>query len=182
MKIETLCIPEVLLITPKVFYDDRGFFMESWNKNTFTEFGLDIDFVQDNHSKSQQNVLRGLHYQIYKPQGKLIRVVSGKVFDVAVDLRRSSPYFGKWVGAILSADNYQMLYIPPGFAHGFYVLSGYADFLYKTTEFYMPKEERCVIWNDPTIAIKWPLFNNRQPTLTNKDTSGLSLLECETFQ
>ena len=105
MKIETLCIPEVLLITPKVFYDDRGFFMESWNKNTFTEFGLDIDFVQDNHSKSQQNVLRGLHYQIYKPQGKLIRVVSGKVFDVAVDLRRSSPYFGKWVGAILTADN-----------------------------------------------------------------------------
>ncbi|MEB8490723.1 dTDP-4-dehydrorhamnose 3,5-epimerase, partial [Acidithiobacillus ferriphilus] len=135
MNIEALAIPEVFLITPRVFGDARGFFMESWNRRAFADAGLDLDFVQDNHSRSQQGVLRGLHYQIRQPQGKLVRVVSGAVFDVAVDLRRSSPYFGQWVGATLSAENQQMLWVPPGFAHGFYVLSESADFLYKTTEF-----------------------------------------------
>ncbi|MDD5003764.1 MAG: dTDP-4-dehydrorhamnose 3,5-epimerase, partial [Acidithiobacillus sp.] len=161
MKVEALTIPEVLLITPKVFGDVRGFFMESWNRRAFAAAGLDLDFVQDNHSRSQQGVLRGLHYQIHQPQGKLVRVVSGAVFDVAVDLRRSSPHFGRWAGATLSAENQQMLWVPPGFAHGFYVLSESADFLYKTTEFYAPEAERCVIWNDPDIAIDWPLVDGK---------------------
>jgi len=181
MKVEALAIPEVLLITPRVFGDARGFFMESWNRRAFAATGLDIDFVQDNHSRSQQGVLRGLHYQIRQPQGKLVRVVAGAVFDVAVDLRRSSPYFGQWAGATLSAENQQILWVPPGFAHGFYVLSESADFLYKTTEFYAPEAERCVIWNDPDIAIDWPLLDNKPPLLASKDTAGLSLLKSETF-
>ena len=181
MKMEALAIPEVLLITPRVFGDARGFFMESWNRRAFAEAGLDLDFVQDNHSRSQQGVLRGLHYQIRQPQGKLVRVVAGAVFDVAVDLRRSSPYFGQWAGATLSAENQQMLWVPPGFAHGFYVLSESADFLYKTTEFYAPEAERCVIWNDPDIAIDWPLLDNKPPLLASKDAAGFSLLKSEAF-
>ncbi len=181
MKVEALTIPGVLLITPKVFGDVRGFFMESWNRRAFAAAGLDLDFVQDNHSRSQQGVLRGLHYQIHQPQGKLVRVVSGAVFDVAVDLRRSSPHFGRWAGATLSAENQQMLWVPPGFAHGFYVLSESADFLYKTTEFYAPEAERCVIWNDPDIAIDWPLVDGKPPLLATKDAAGLSLSESETF-
>ena len=181
MKIEALRIPEVLLITPKVFGDARGFFMESWNQRLFAEAGLDLHFVQDNHSRSQQGVLRGLHYQIHQPQGKLVRVVAGAVFDVAVDIRRSSPHFGQWVGATLSAENQRMLWVPPGFAHGFYVLSESADFLYKTTEFYAPEAERCVIWNDPDIAIDWPLPRGTTPLLASKDAAGLPLREAETF-
>ncbi|MCK9187998.1 dTDP-4-dehydrorhamnose 3,5-epimerase [Acidithiobacillus sp.] len=181
MKVEALAIPEVLLITPRVFGDARGFFMESWNRRAFAAAGLDLDFVQDNHSRSQQGVLRGLHYQIRQPQGKLVRVVAGAVFDVAVDMRRSSPYFGQWAGATLSAENQQMLWVPPGFAHGFYVLSESADFLYKTTEFYAPEAERCVIWNDPDIAIDWPLLDNKPPLLASKDAAGLSLLKNEAF-
>ena len=181
MKIEALRIPEVLLITPKVFGDARGFFMESWNQRLFAEAGLDLHFVQDNHSRSQQGVLRGLHYQIHQPQGKLVRVVAGAVFDVAVDIRHSSPHFGQWVGATLSAENQQMLWVPPGFAHGFYVLSESADFLYKTTEFYAPEAERCVIWNDPDIAVDWPLPQGTTPLLASKDAAGLPLREAETF-
>ncbi len=181
MNIEILAIPEVLLMTPKVFGDDRGFFMESWNQRQFAEAGLDLAFVQDNHSRSQQGVLRGLHYQIQKPQGKLVRVVSGCVFDVAVDLRQSSPHFGQWVGATLSAENHQMLWVPPGFAHGFYVLSPSADFLYKTTEFYAPEAERCILWNDPDIAINWPIPVGAEPILASKDAAGRHLREAETY-
>jgi len=181
LNIQQLSIPEVLLITPKVFGDARGFFMESWNQRQFAEAGLDLRFVQDNHSRSQQGVLRGLHYQIHQPQGKLVRVVAGAVFDVAVDLRRSSPSFGQWAGATLSAENQQMLWVPPGFAHGFYVLSEAADFLYKTTEFYAPEAERCILWNDPDIAIHWPLAERGAPLLAPKDAAGLHLWEAETF-
>ncbi|PKY12139.1 dTDP-4-dehydrorhamnose 3,5-epimerase [Acidithiobacillus marinus] len=181
MKIEKLRIPEVLLITPKVFGDSRGFFMESWNQRQFAEAGLQLDFVQDNHSRSQQGVLRGLHYQIHQPQGKLVRVVSGAVFDVAVDLRRSSPTFGQWVGATLSAENHQMLWVPPGFAHGFYVQSDMADFLYKTTEFYAPEAERCIIWNDPDIAVAWPMAAGSMPQLAAKDAAGCAFNKADTY-
>ncbi|OFC40539.1 dTDP-4-dehydrorhamnose 3,5-epimerase, partial [Acidithiobacillus caldus] len=169
MNIEALAIPEVLLITPRVFGDARGFFLESWNRRSFAAAGLDLDFVQDNHSRSQRGVLRGLHYQIRQPQGKLVRVVAGEVFDVAVDLRRSSPHFGRWVGARLSADNAQMLWVPPGFAHGFLVLSEQADFLYKTTDYYLPEAERCLRWDDPSVGVQWPLAPGSQPTLAAKD-------------
>jgi dTDP-4-dehydrorhamnose 3,5-epimerase len=162
MNIEALAIPEVLLITPRVFGDARGFFLESWNRRSFAAAGLDLDFVQDNHSRSQRGVLRGLHYQIRQPQGKLVRVVAGEVFDVAVDLRRSSPHFGRWVGARLSADNAQMLWVPPGFAHGFLVLSEQADFLYKTTDYYLPEAERCLRWDDPSVGVQWPLAPGSQ--------------------
>ncbi|MBN2679233.1 dTDP-4-dehydrorhamnose 3,5-epimerase [Acidithiobacillus montserratensis] len=181
MNIEKLRIPEVLLITPRVFGDSRGFFMESWNQRQFAEAGLKLDFVQDNHSRSQQGVLRGLHYQIQQPQGKLVRVVSGAVFDVAVDLRRSSPTFGQWVGATLSAENHQMLWVPPGFAHGFYVQSDVADFLYKTTEFYVPEAERCIIWNDPDIAITWPIPADSTPQLAAKDAAGSAFNKADTY-
>ncbi|WP_414040908.1 dTDP-4-dehydrorhamnose 3,5-epimerase [Acidithiobacillus sp. M4-SHS-6] len=181
MNIEKLRIPEVLLITPKVFGDSRGFFMESWNQRQFAEAGLKLDFVQDNHSRSQQGVLRGLHYQIHQPQGKLVRVVSGAVFDVAVDLRRSSSTFGQWVGATLSAGNHQMLWVPPGFAHGFYVLSDFADFLYKTTEFYAPEAERCIVWNDPEIAIAWPIPAGTAPQLASKDAAGCTFSKADTY-
>ena len=179
MKSIATAIPEVLLLEPKVFGDDRGYFYESWNKRTFAELGIAADFVQDNHSKSQQNVLRGLHYQIEHAQGKLVRVAAGAVYDVAVDLRRSSPTFGQWVGFTLSAEDKRMAWIPPGFAHGFCVTSESAEFLYKTTDYYSPAHERTLLWNDPQLAIPWPLSG--EPLLAAKDKSGLPLAEAETF-
>lgn len=181
MKIEEQSLPGVFLITPNVFGDHRGFFFESWNQKIFKEANLDFTFLQDNHSRSQKGVLRGLHYQVQHPQGKLVRVINGAIFDVAVDLRRSSPYFGKWIGVILSEENHQMLWIPPGFAHGFYVLSEKVDFLYKTTDFYEPTLERCIFWNDPDIAINWPIKNYSQPLLSIKDKNGSSLKNAEIY-
>jgi dTDP-4-dehydrorhamnose 3,5-epimerase len=172
-------IPDVLLIEPKVFGDARGFFYESWNERTFRSLGLDVHFVQDNHSKSQKNVLRGLHYQIQHPQGKLVRVISGAVYDVAVDLRRSSPTFGQWVGFVLSAENAQMAWIPPGFAHGFCVTSESAEFLYKTTDYWYPEHERTLLWNDPTLNINWPLHDT--PLIAAKDAAGRLLADTESF-
>jgi len=173
-------LPEVLLLEPKVFGDARGFFFESYNRRAFAEAtGLDVDFVQDNHSRSARGVLRGLHYQIQQPQGKLVRVVAGAVFDVAVDVRRSSPYFGRWVGVELSAENKQLLWIPPGFAHGFLVLSDFAEFLYKTTDYYAPAHERAIAWNDPDIGVQWPIES--QPLLSAKDQAGTLLREAEVF-
>lgn len=160
-------LPGVLLLEPKVFGDARGFFLESWNRQTFSELGFDLDFVQDNHSRSAKGVLRGLHYQLDDPQGKLVRVVSGAVFDVAVDLRKSSPQFGQWVGYELSAENQRMLWIPPGLGHGFLVLSDTADFLYKTTAYYAPQWDRGVRWDDPEIGVAWPL--DGAPILSVKD-------------
>lgn len=172
-------LPGVFLIEPIVFGDDRGFFYESYNKRTLAEVGITADFVQDNHSRSARNVLRGLHYQIKQPQGKLVRVVAGEVFDVAVDLRRSSPTFGKWVGFELSAQNKHMAWIPPGFAHGFLVRSDHAEFLYKTTDYYAPEHERCIVWNDPEIGIQWPIEN--EPVLSGKDRQGKRLRDAELF-
>ncbi|WP_229007308.1 dTDP-4-dehydrorhamnose 3,5-epimerase [Methylophilus sp. Leaf408] len=173
-------IPDVLVFQPKVFGDDRGFFFESFNENIFAETtGLRPRFVQDNHSKSAKNVLRGLHYQIKQPQGKLVRVTQGAVFDVAVDLRLQSPTFGKWVGEVLSDENKKMLWVPEGFAHGFLVLSESAEFLYKTTNFYAPEHERCIIWNDLTLNIDWPIA--QQPSLSTKDALGLSFAEADKF-
>lgn len=180
MKITPTAIPDILLIEPKVFGDERGFFLESFNREAFREAtGLDPDFVQDNHSRSAKGVLRGLHYQISQPQGKLVRVVRGAVFDVAVDIRRSSATFGKWVGMELTEDNKRQLWIPPGFAHGFLVLSESADFLYKTTDYYAPASERSIAWNDPEIGIDWPIKG--EPTLSQKDRNAPSLSEAETF-
>jgi dTDP-4-dehydrorhamnose 3,5-epimerase len=167
MKVIETPLPGVLLLEPKTFGDARGFFLESWNRRTFADLGIDLDFVQDNHSRSSQGVLRGLHYQLNDPQGKLVRVVNGAVFDVAVDLRRSSPHFGHWVGYELSADNRRMMWIPPGFGHGFLVLSDSADFLYKTTAYYAPQWDRGIRWDDPQIAVQWPL--EVTPTLSDKD-------------
>lgn len=180
MKATALAIPDVLLLEPKVFGDARGFFMETWQARGFAEFGIDHVFVQDNHSRSAQGTLRGLHYQIQQPQGKLVRIVNGVVFDVAVDLRRSSPSFGHWVGALLSEENKHLLWVPPGFAHGFYVLSDYADFVYKCTDYYAPEHERSLLWNDPALAIDWPLLDGRMPILSTKDAQALPLdqLEC----
>jgi len=174
-------IPGVLLVEPKVFGDARGFFLESWNASAFREAGLDVSFVQDNHSHSTRGTLRGLHYQIRRAQGKLVRVVSGAVFDVAVDLRRSSSHFGHWVGEILSGENKRMLWIPPGFAHGFYAMSDEADFLYKCTEGYAPEQERTLRWDDPDVAIDWPLQEGETPLLSGKDARGASLAEAETY-
>ncbi len=179
MKIIPTAIPEVVLLEPKVFGDERGFFLESWNKRSFAELEITADFVQDNHSKSKKNVLRGLHYQIEHAQGKLVRVVAGAVYDVAVDLRRSSPTFGQWVGFTLSAEDKRMAWIPPGFAHGFCVTSDSAEFLYKTTDYYSPAHERTLLWNDPQLAIPWPL--DGEPLLAAKDKSGLPLAKAETF-
>ena len=174
-------IPDVLIIEPKVFGDARGFFFESYNERAFAlATGLKLNFVQDNHSRSAQGVLRGLHYQIRQPQGKLVRVVRGSVFDVAVDVRRSSPTFGKWVGVELSEDNHRQLWVPPGFAHGFLVTSASADFLYKTTDYYAPEHERCIAWNDPAIGIRWPLEG--EPRLSAKDQQGLPLAQAEVFE
>lgn len=181
MQFEKLAIPEVVLFTPKVFGDERGFFFESFNQNVFEQAtGTAPAFVQDNHSKSVRGVLRGLHYQLPPhAQGKLVRVVQGAVFDVAVDIRRSSPTFGRWVGALLSADNQQQLWIPPGFAHGFVTLSDTAEFLYKTTDFYAPSAERAIIWNDPTIGVDWGYDGT--PVLSGKDQQALPLAQAEVF-
>lgn len=178
-KIETN-LPEVVLLEPKVFGDARGFFYESWNKKMLADVGLDLDFVQDNHSRSSRGVLRGLHYQIQQPQGKLVRAVVGEVFDVAVDMRRSSPNFGKWTGFILSAENKRLAWIPPGFAHGFLVLSDFAEFLYKTTEYYAPVHERSLLWNDPTVGIEWPL-DGLTLQLAAKDLAGKLLQDADSF-
>jgi len=172
-------IPEVLIIEPKVFGDARGFFFESYNQKAMAEAGIAAAFVQDNHSRSAKNVLRGLHYQIQQPQGKLVRVVVGEVYDVAVDVRKSSPTFGQWVGFNLSAENKRMAWIPPGFAHGFLVVSDYAEFLYKTTDFWAPQHERCIRWNDPDLAIAWPLQG--EPLLAAKDSAGLQLKDAQVF-
>jgi len=171
--------PEVLLLRPKVFGDVRGFFFESYNRKAFAELGIGAEFVQDNHSRSAKGVLRGLHYQISQPQGKLVRVVAGEVFDVAVDLRRSSPHFGRVASFNLSADTHEMAWIPPGFAHGFLVLSDHAEFLYKTTDYYAPQFERCLQWNDPALNLAWPLEG--EPLLSAKDQAGLPLAKCEVF-
>lgn len=180
MKVIPLSIPDVLVIEPQVFGDSRGFFFESYNQQKF-EMALarKVDFVQDNHSRSSRGVLRGLHYQIRQPQGKLVRVVQGEVFDVAVDLRRSSPTFGQWVGQVLSEANKQQMWIPEGFAHGFLVLSESAEFLYKTTDFWAPEHERCIAWNDPALAIDWPL--EAEPALSGKDREGRCLADAELF-
>ena len=180
MKVIPTAIDGLLVIEPTVFGDDRGFFYESFNQRRFEELtGVKADFVQDNHSSSARNVLRGLHYQIQQAQGKLVRVTSGSVFDVAVDLRKSSPTFGKWHGLELSAENKRQFWIPPGFAHGFVVTSEHAEFLYKTTDYYAPEHERAIIWNDPAIGIEWPL--EVEPLLSGKDQKGLKLADAEVF-
>lgn len=179
MKVTPTAIPDVLIIEPKVFGDARGFFFESFNQRVFEEAtGVSQAFVQDNHSRSARGVLRGLHYQIQKPQGKLVRVVRGAVFDVAVDIRRPSPTFGQWVGVELSEDNRRQLWVPPGFAHGFLVLSESADFLYKTTDYYAPEHERCIAWNDPAVGVGWPDIG-MAPRLSAKDVVGRCLNEAE---
>lgn len=180
MQITSLGIPEVLLIEPRVFGDERGFFYESFRQDRFEEaVGRRVAFVQDNHSKSGHNVLRGLHYQLRQPQGKLVRVVAGSVYDVAVDLRRSSPTYGQWVGEILSAENKAQLWVPEGFAHGFVVLSESAEFVYKTTDYYAPEHERCIVWNDPALAIDWPV--SQPPLVSAKDERGQFFANAETF-
>ncbi len=181
MKYIPLDIKEVILIEPRVFKDNRGFFMETWRDDDFEKHVSDLDFVQDNHSKSSQGILRGLHYQINQPQGKLVRVISGEVFDVAVDLRKSSPTFGQWTGVTLTSENKFMLWIPPGFAHGFYVLSKEAEFTYKCTDYYAPEHERCIIYNDPSIGIDWPVIPGTSPVLSLKDEAGLALVDAEVF-
>jgi dTDP-4-dehydrorhamnose 3,5-epimerase len=180
LKITPTAILEVLVIEPKVFGDERGFFFESFNQAKFeAAIGRQVSFVQDNHSKSAKNVLRGLHYQIQQPQGKLVRVVQGEVFDVAVDIRKSSPTFGQWVGEMLSADNKKQLWVPEGFAHGFVVVSESAEFLYKTTDYYAPEYERSILWNDPAIAVKWPILG--EPILSIKDQQAKTLAIAEHF-
>lgn len=181
MKVISTTIPEVLILEPKVFGDDRGFFMESFNQKVFDEaVGQHFDFVQDNHSRSAHGVLRGLHYQVQQAQGKLVRVVHGTVFDVAVDLRKRSPTFGRWVGIELSAENKRLFWVPPGFAHGFVVLSESADFLYKATDYYAPQYERSVAWNDPVIGIEWPTLS-AAPLLSAKDQAAALLKDAEVF-
>jgi len=172
-------LPDVLLIEPKVFGDSRGFFFESWNEREFERAGIAARFVQDNHSRSARGVLRGLHYQIRQPQGKLVRVVEGEIFDVAVDIRRSSPNFGRWEGARLSSQSKNMLWIPVGFAHGFCVISDFAEVLYKTTDFYFPEQERSILWNDPDLGISWPLDGD--PILSAKDSRAPRLRDAEVF-
>ena len=180
MNITRTTIPDLLILEPKIFGDARGFFLESFNAGAFHKAtGLDVAFVQDNHSRSTKNVLRGLHYQIQQPQGKLVRVVCGSVFDVAVDIRKSSPTFGQWFGAELSESNHRQLWVPPGFAHGFVVLSDSADVLYKTTDYYAPEAERCICWNDPAIGVRWPIEG--EPQLSAKDKVGLRLDQADVF-
>jgi dTDP-4-dehydrorhamnose 3,5-epimerase len=181
MKSLQMEIGDVLLLEPRLFADQRGFFLENWNARDFGKLvGLDVSFVQDNHSRSSRDVLRGLHYQVKQPQGKLIQVIKGCVFDVAVDLRRSSPSFGRWVGAELSEHNHRQMWIPPGFAHGFLTISESADVVYKTTDYYAPQHERCLIWNEPNLKIKWPL--DKEPILSAKDKVGLPLSKAELFE
>jgi dTDP-4-dehydrorhamnose 3,5-epimerase len=184
MNVVSTALPGVLILEPKVFGDARGFFLESYNARVFREAtGLDPVFVQDNHSRSARGVLRGLHYQIRQPQGKLVRVTHGRVFDVAVDLRRNSPHFGRWVGVELSEDTpYRMFWIPPGFAHAFVVLSESADFMYKATDYYAPEHERSILWNDPDIGIEWPLEGLGEPLLSEKDRTGCRLKDAEVFE
>ena len=181
MQVVKTSIPDVLILEPKVFGDERGFFFESFNQNTFQNLtGVKANFLQDNHSKSAANVLRGLHYQIEQAQGKLVRVTAGEVFDVAVDIRRQSATFGKWVGVLLSAENKRQLWVPPGFAHGFVVLKDNTEFLYKTTDYYAPQYERCICWDDPAIGIEWPMTH--APILSGKDQLGFALSEAEVFE
>ena len=183
MRVVATAIPDVLIFEPKVFGDDRGFFMESFNQKIFDEaVASHVEFVQDNHSRSSKGVLRGLHYQIQQPQGKLVRVASGSVFDVAVDVRRSSPSFGEWVGVELSAQNHRQLWVPEGFAHGFLVLSDSADFLYKTTDFYAPGYERAIAWNDSSVGIEWPGLIDCLPVLSSKDADAPQLARAEVFE
>jgi dTDP-4-dehydrorhamnose 3,5-epimerase len=181
MNFEPTAIPDVILIRPQVYGDPRGFFMECWQERKFSEAGLSVKFVQDNHSRSARNILRGLHYQTRRPQGKLVRVVTGTVFDVAVDLRRSSPTFGRWVGVFLSEENHHMLWVPPGFAHGFLVLSDFADFVYRCTDFWDADYEQTLIWNDPDLDVGWPLSSGTAPVLSAKDAAGLCLRHVECF-
>ena len=181
MKITPTSISEVLLIEPKVFPDERGFFLESYQKKRFAEAGINVDFVQDNHSKSCQGTLRGLHYQIRQAQGKLVRVVAGEVFDVAVDIRKKSPTFGQWVGEYLSAENKRMLWVPAGFAHGIYITSPEAEVLYKASDYYAPEWERSILWNDPTLGIQWPT-NGLSPILSAKDAVGKLLADADLFE
>lgn len=174
-------IPDVRILQPRVFGDARGYFMETWNRRTLSDRGLDLDFVQDNQSGSSRGVLRGLHYQIGRPQGKLVRVLCGEIFDVAVDLRRDSPTFGKWTGVTLSAEAPRQLWVPEGFAHGFLVLSDRAEIAYKCTDFYAPEEERTLLWNDETVGIQWPLEPGRAPLLSDKDAAGVPLDDAEVY-
>ena len=182
MKFTPTPIPDVILIEPIVYGDQRGFFMETYQAKRFAEHGIPTEFVQDNHSGSGQGTLRGLHYQIRSTQGKLVRVVAGEIFDVAVDLRRSSPTFSKWVGTKLSAENRHQLWVPKGFAHGFYVLSEWAEVLYKATDYYAPEWERAILWNDPKIGIDWPLLDGREPILSEKDQQGKRFKEADLFE
>ena len=179
MNIIPTSIPEVFLIEPEIFSDERGFFLESWNKKIFSDLGISEEFVQDNHSTSYKNVLRGLHYQIKHSQGKLVRAIVGEVYDVAVDLRKSSPTFGKWVGFTLSAQNNRMAWIPPGFAHGFYVMSSSAEFVYKTSEYWNPDYERTLVWNDPSLRISWPLVD--KPLVAPRDANGQLFIDLEFY-
>jgi len=178
MRVTPTAIPDVLVVEPRVFRDARGHFFESWNRRAFAAAGLDVDFVQDNHSRSTRGVLRGLHYQIHHAQGKLVRVIAGEVYDVAVDLRRGSPTFGRHVSVTLSADDERMLWVPPGFAHGFCVTSDSADFLYKTTDYWHAEHERTLLWNDPALGIAWPV---RDPVIAAKDAAGVPLASAETY-
>lgn len=182
MRFTPTAIPEVILIEPRVFGDSRGFFMETYQREKFAEGGIDYDFVQDNHSRSLQGTLRGLHYQVRHAQGKVVRVVLGEVFDVAVDLRRSSPTFGKWVGYNLSAENKRQLWVPPGFGHGFYTLSDWAEVVYKATDFYSPEDERSIVWNDPDINIAWPALSEEKLIISPKDAQGANLKLAEVFE
>lgn len=182
MKVTDTRLPEVKLIEPAVHGDERGFFMETWNARTFAEAGIDAGFVQDNHSRSARGVLRGLHYQVVQAQGKLVRVVSGRAFDVAVDIRRSSPRVGQWVGVELSAANKRLLWVPPGFAHGFLALEDGTDFVYKCSDFYAPEHERSLLWSDPVIGIEWPLHEISEPLVSAKDQAGRTLAEADLFK
>lgn len=181
MEYQRTKINDVFLLIPRVFGDHRGFFLETFRQSEFDAYYGHQDFVQDNHSGSRQGILRGLHYQIHQTQGKLVRAAVGEVFDVAVDIRKGSPTFGKWVGAVLTAENRHQLWIPPGFAHGYYVMSEWAEFLYKTTDYYAPEWERCILWNDPAIGIEWPLLEAILPTLSTKDAAAPILAEAEVF-
>ncbi|MGB8214444.1 MAG: dTDP-4-dehydrorhamnose 3,5-epimerase [Anaerolineales bacterium] len=174
-------IPDIVIISPKVFGDARGFFLETFREDLFSEFGITSKFVQDNHSGSQQGILRGLHYQVRQTQGKLVRVIAGEIFDVAVDLRRSAVTFGHWVGEVLSANDKKQIWIPPGFAHGFYVISDWAEVVYKVTDYYASEWERSLLWNDPALGIQWPLINGKPPVLSEKDKHGKLLSEAEVF-
>lgn len=182
MKFTRTRLADVMLVEPEIFGDQRGFFMETWHAGKFADGGISEDFVQDNHSRSGQGILRGLHYQVNRPQGKLVRVLHGEVFDVAVDLRKKSATFGQWVGMYLSSENKKMLWVPPGFAHGFYVTSQVADFFYKCTDFYMPANERAIRWDDPDLAIDWPLINKTEPVLAPKDKAAVPFAKAEYYE